>query len=441
MSLVLPLVLLMAFPLSASQDVECYSEFDEVTGNCVGVLGHVKMEHCCLNTNYAYKEKGECMSCRRASWSEWTPWSACTVSCKEGVKHRRRKCHGIGDCTDGKLRDLQTVPCNDQTCCPEKGGWAEWGRWEPCTVTCGIGETRRRRTCSSPLPACGGDCDGLDQEVKTCDTEIVCPTHGGWAHWGPWGTCSGHCKNEGMIPPSQSRTRTCTNPAPSSRPAGHPCQGPDAETQDCSWLHFCPVPGNWGPWSTFSDCHVTCGVGRQVRTRQCDSPAPKHGGQPCQGDGKSFQLCNTLIHCPVDGVWRDWSPWVDCKKGGSHNRPINCKKKEGSQRRERFCEGTAFEGKPCNGSIVDFRSCYNIDKCFLSANWSEWSEWSDCVPPCGDGSQRTRVRECKADLSGYKTERSSEIFFYGKPRIRCARLEETSQSIPCHNVPKCENID
>ena len=58
------------------------------------------------------------------------------------------------------------------------------------------------------------------------------------------------------------------------------------------------LDGNWGEWSTWSSCSETCGGGYNVRSRQCNNPAPSHGGLNCQGDGAEQRHCNQG-ECPV----------------------------------------------------------------------------------------------------------------------------------------------
>ncbi|XP_078588098.1 uncharacterized protein LOC144869084 isoform X2 [Branchiostoma floridae x Branchiostoma japonicum] len=56
------------------------------------------------------------------------------------------------------------------------GGWSDWSPWSTCSVTCGVGEQTRDRTCTNPAPANGGaDCDGPTQETQACDTGVSCP--------------------------------------------------------------------------------------------------------------------------------------------------------------------------------------------------------------------------------------------------------------------------
>ena len=53
------------------------------------------------------------------------------------------------------------------------------------------------------------------------------------------------------------------------------------------------VDGEWSAWTKYGKCTKTCGSGTQRRTRKCDSPAPKHGGQTCVGGTTDSRQCNT----------------------------------------------------------------------------------------------------------------------------------------------------
>ena len=44
-------------------------------------------------------------------------------------------------------------------------------------------------------------------------------------------------------------------------------------------------------------CSATCGPGTKVRTRECDSPAPRYGGE-CTGNGQETAPC-TIRPCPI----------------------------------------------------------------------------------------------------------------------------------------------
>ncbi|KAK6467272.1 properdin-like [Huso huso] len=380
---------------SASQLVSCYMEFDYQTGQCSRFLSaEVEQSDCCLNPAYGFiNEAGKCQSCGSAQWSAWSSWSSCTVSCLEGVRQRRRTCYGIGEC-DGKER-LQTAPCSELECCPVEGGWSEWSPWQPCSVTCESGVKVRQRSCSNPPPICGGGCEGRSTETYACYTNMVCPTHGSWSSWGSWSSCSNSCKMEGSQKlPIKHRSQTCSNPPPSSNPPGKDCPGPGVETVECPELPFCPVDGSWGSWRSSGGCSVTCGLGLRPQTRECNNPAPKHGGMPCPGEETKHQVCNTHQHCPIDGRWSEWSAWSDCVR---HGRKIECKKLPGMQRRTRTCEGREYEGRFCDGDIVQNQACYNVRRCRLEkGNWAEWSPWGFCHPPCGSNAEKTRTKVCNS---------------------------------------------
>ena len=48
------------------------------------------------------------------------------------------------------------------------GNYSPWSDWNPCTVTCGGGETMRTRQCSNPAPGFGGkDCSSLGASTET----------------------------------------------------------------------------------------------------------------------------------------------------------------------------------------------------------------------------------------------------------------------------------
>ena len=61
------------------------------------------------------------------------------------------------------------------------------------------------------------------------------------------------------------------------------------------------VQGNWGLWGAWSDCSESCGSGSRSRSRECNNPAPAHGGEECQGSNKESGECNTK---PCQGIAR-----------------------------------------------------------------------------------------------------------------------------------------
>ena len=64
---------------------------------------------------------------------------------------------------------------------------------------------------------------------------------------------------------------------------------------------FCNIPftvnGNFSSWSGFSACSVTCGNGTMTRFRECNNPAPAHGGADCHGNATETVICKEQ-ECP-----------------------------------------------------------------------------------------------------------------------------------------------
>ncbi|XP_068104787.1 properdin-like [Hyperolius riggenbachi] len=441
-------ILVLTLQTSAGSDnVLCYADVDRVTGGCTRYLGDgVSGNDCCLNTNYAFKNDANspCQACCQAAWSEWSNWGACTVSCLEGVQRRQRVCIGQGEC-EGYTEEVQA--CTMKDCCPKNGGWAEWGAWSACSVTCGLGKRKRSRSCSKPAPICGGNCPGNEQEVGQCDTKQVCPTHGQWSNWVNWGPCTSSCRPDGSsVFPIQSRTRLCNNPPPSKSPPGNPCSGPSGETRECASVPYCPVDGGWGEWQNPSECSVTCGIGQKTQQRSCNNPAPRHGGKSCSGSPTKYLVCNTAKQCPIDGTWSDWpSNWSECTL---LNADIKCTKKVGTQNRRRDCLEPQYGGEWCEGERRESRNCYNVDKCFYSGygNWSEWSQWGLCQPPCGP-SQRKRYKECLPQHKDYPLEVEDsqhnivKVYFWGTPTFKCVAIDgqtkKVEESTECKNTIPC----
>ena len=65
-------------------------------------------------------------------------------------------------------------------------------------------------------------------------------------------------------------------------------------------------------------CSQTCGTGHRARSRSVEIHE-KFGGDPClTQDGLESESC-VVLTCPVDGNWGPWSKWsycnVTCGKG------------------------------------------------------------------------------------------------------------------------------
>ncbi|XP_060586721.1 coadhesin-like [Ruditapes philippinarum] len=181
---------------------------------------------------------------------------------------------------------------------PVDGRWAQWTSWTTCDVTCGNGKHLRLRTCTNPVPMNkGSNCIGESLQSSECSKDN-CPVNGQLAHWSSWTSCDVTCGKG-----SRQRSRTCTNPVPAN--GGHDCTGAIRETDECS-NDACPghcislfqVDGQWAYWSSWTSCDVTCGNGRQLRTRRCTNPMPEHKGKDCLGESLQSRQCSKGI-CPT----------------------------------------------------------------------------------------------------------------------------------------------
>ena len=54
--------------------------------------------------------------------------------------------------------------------CVVDGGWTNWSVGN-CSKSCGGGVQLKTRSCSNPLPSCGGkNCDGVPEVTVECNT-------------------------------------------------------------------------------------------------------------------------------------------------------------------------------------------------------------------------------------------------------------------------------
>jgi len=56
-----------------------------------------------------------------------------------------------------------------------------------------------------------------------------------------------------------------------------------------SWSSIGPI--GWTSWTVWSTCSSTCGTGTQSRTRTCRNPAASALNNSCPGDGTDYRTC------------------------------------------------------------------------------------------------------------------------------------------------------
>merc|ERR1712226_217434 len=324
-------------------------------------------------------------------WSQWSDWSTCSSSCGTGTQTRQRTCtnpspsNGGEQCSVDGSSDTETQSC-DAGGCPVDGGYGAWGDWGTCSASCGSGFQTRDRQCDNPPPSNGGaDCNPNERvDTRPC-TSGNCPVDGGWTGWSSWSSCSVSC---GMG--EETRNRECLNPEPAN--GGQQCTDNGSEETDSRscFAGNCPVDGQWGDWTGWDSCSVTCGGGTQQRTRQCNDPAPANNGAQCQGSSSDTQSCNTntcpnnVTPAPTPGSWGQWGDWGQCSESCG----------QGSRSRSRVCDSPppAPGGQDCVGGDTDTEGCF-LQDCPVNGNWGGWEGWSACSATCGDGVQ-SRRRYC-----------------------------------------------
>nr|XP_022339173.1 brain-specific angiogenesis inhibitor 1-like [Crassostrea virginica] len=303
-----------------------------------------------------------------AHWTQWSGWSNCDVTCGPGTRTATRTCQGSGLCHGSSSRS--TTCDNTPYYCPVDGYLDDWSAWTACSQTCDWGSRTRSRVCNPPRYG-GAPCTGTHRELRPC-LDIPCPVNGWVGEWSAWSSCSVTCGDGYM-----AQTRVCHPPLH----GGLPCPNRLSKTKLCN-LRSCAVDGVLRDWGSWSHCSATC-EGYRKRTRACIPPT--NGGTPCTGKTVEGEQCGTQ-HCPVDGVLRNWEPWVQCS--------ATC---EGHRTRTRVCISPKNGGAPCSGSTVEGEQC-GAQHCPVDGVLRDWGPWGHCSATC-EG-QRKRTRACIPPTNG-----------------------------------------
>lgn len=289
-------------------------------------------------------------------WSAWSACSqSCGLAVKSRRRMcgNPSPAHGGRICLGAEQEQLY---CTSNPPCPvpttaatitREGGWTEWGPWTECSVRCGGGYQSRRRRCEPHVPGgrCGGGCDN---DFRTCNTHS-CPETRKSSNWTAWVrinmTRDGYFEQRFRFTCRANVEDAASLRVGSVKKEERYCHESSKTCMDSAYLN---IDGDWSEWSEWTECSVPCGGGVQYRERTCDNPRPSGSGAECQGVSKEERECNVneckMPLVPEDDEWTEWSVWSLCDHNGEQHRrrtcvilspgPLQCR---GSTRESRMC--------------------------------------------------------------------------------------------------------
>ncbi|KAJ8311027.1 hypothetical protein KUTeg_011421 [Tegillarca granosa] len=226
-------------------------------------------------------------------------------------------------CTNGQM------VCQEiENCCE----YDDWFDWSNCTAECGQGIEMRTRNILS-----GNETQCTDTvETRDCTATVTCP---------PACNIGGQSYAVGDPIPGDDQCQYCE------------CDmnGNKACYDDPNRV----VHGNYGQWTDWSECSLTCEGGQQTRTRTCSDPMPECGGNDCSslGNDTETRSCNNDVHCCEVTSWGTWSDCMrTCVVEGESIEPYV---------RERTRSYVLQDGDQyCNEGLFDFKNCMEeLDPC------------------------------------------------------------------------------
>jgi len=262
---------------------------------CFGQEGNSPLERLRFTKQNEECSVGVCPEDSR--FTNWSPWTACSITCGEGVKFSQRVClpaKGGGKVcpNEDKFKDMykRSEKCTKKDC--EVFRPTLWSTWSSCSSTCGTGFRVHRRFCISSTSlmqvsnqCCANEPEFFEQKEK-CRLQ-ACPVNGHWTDWSSWSFCNQNCVNhpDSNYPVQvhtkafRSRRRHCANPLPAH--GGKSCprnekytyiseQDAEDDKTDCiteltnpkeptaEITPWCPEHCIYTEWGAWSHCSQSC---------------------------------------------------------------------------------------------------------------------------------------------------------------------------------------
>lgn len=196
-------------------------------------------------------------------------WSACSVNCGLGTRHRRVQCRANSGLVVNGNQCIQLKPTSEESCdmgpCMRRWYVSQWNK--ECSSECGNGTLIRNVRCATDYGQVLAD-DQCDVNTKpsagkTCSQKIPC---GGKWFIGPWSKCSRSC-NEG----TKMRLVFCliksTDQSWSLSNDENHCKLEDKP--ETTLTCFGPDCGDVWFTTEWSECSQTCDGGFRNRSVKC----------------------------------------------------------------------------------------------------------------------------------------------------------------------------
>ncbi|XP_039605718.1 spondin-1 [Polypterus senegalus] len=287
----------------------------------------------CMGPGCSDEDASTCMM------SEWITWSPCSVSCGMGMRSRERYVKQFPE--DGSTCTLPTEETEkcivNEDCSPSSCLMSEWGEWEECSATCGMGMRKRQRMVKMP-PSDGTMCKVDLTQVEKCMMPECHTIPCMLSPWSEWSDCSVTC-GKGL----RTRQRMLKSPLELGE-----CSEELEQVEKCM-LPECPTDCMVSEWSEWSECNKSCGKGHMIRTRMIKLE-PQFGGALCP-----------------ETVQRKKCKIRKCNKGSSDE-----KKRRKEAREKRRSKQTREEPE---------------DEQHPGCKMKPWSAWTQCTKLCGGGIQ------------------------------------------------------